>query len=303
MKVSVVMTTYNGEKNILPQLESLLSQTRRADEVLIFDDGSTDRTIEIVNEFLENDNLSNWKLIINNTNKGWRRNFFDGICEAEGDIVFPCDQDDVWFEKKIEIMENVMKDHNEIELLVSGFTTKLDNIGNKGKVDNTIKKISLTDNIFAIPYPGCTYCIRKTLIHKARNYWKESFPHDAFFWRMALMTDGLYALNNRLMIWRIHETSSFAIEKSSNSSISKKKEWISYAYETIDSLSNYIEKDSCQNVRKKRLVLEKNRNWLNLRSKLFTTKKIINWFLLIRYIKIYPQRKQYLYDLYYVLRK
>ena len=303
MKVSVVMTTYNGEKYILPQLESLLNQTRRADEVLIYDDGSSDRTIEIVNDFLDNKNLTNWRLIINKINKGWRRNFFDGICEAEGDIVFPCDQDDVWFEKKIEIMENVMKDHNEIELLVSGFTTKLDNIGNKGKVDNSIKKISLTDNIFVIPYPGCTYCIRKTLIHKTRNYWRESFPHDAFFWRMALMTDGLYALNNRLMIWRIHETSSFAIEKSSNSSISKKKEWISYAYETIDSLSNYIEKDSCQNVRKKRLVLEKNRNWLNLRSKLFTTKKIINWFLLIRYIKIYPQRKQYLYDLYYVLRK
>ena len=115
------------------------------------------------------------------------------------------------------------------------------------------------------------------------------------------MDDALFALDNKMMIWRIHETSSFSIEKSSKNSISKKREWINYAYETIESLSNYIAKDSCENARIKRLVLDKNRNWLDLRSKLFSTKKIINWFLLLRYIKIYPQRKQYLFDLYYVL--
>lgn len=295
------MTTYNGEKYILPQLESLLNQTRRADEVLIYDDGSSDRTIEIVNCFLEENNLSNWILSINKINKGWRRNFFDGICESSGDIVLPCDQDDVWFENKIETMESIMKTHNEIELLVSGFTTKLDNKVNERKAVNSMKKISLTDNIFAIPYPGCTYCIRKTLVHKARKYWRDSFPHDAFFWRTALMDDALFAIESQMMFWRIHETSSFSIEKSSKKSISKKREWINYAYETIESLSNYIENESCENASIKRTVLDKNRNWLNLRGKLFSTRKIINWFLLIKYIKIYPQKKQYLFDLYYIL--
>ena len=66
MTVSVVMSSYNGEKYIREQLESLLMQTRKIDEVIIADDCSSDNTVAIVEDFIRKNNLkSNWRIIIN----------------------------------------------------------------------------------------------------------------------------------------------------------------------------------------------------------------------------------------------
>ena len=63
MRVSVVMATYNGEKYIRQQINSLFNQTKKPDEVLIFDDGSTDETYKIVSEFIQKHHLEKtWKI-------------------------------------------------------------------------------------------------------------------------------------------------------------------------------------------------------------------------------------------------
>ena len=121
MKISVVLTTYNGSKYIVQQLESIKSQSRNPDEVLIFDDGSTDNTIEIINDFLIRNNLKNWKFEKNNTRKGWKLNFIDGFNKAIGDIIFPCDQDDVWHTDKIEEMAKILEENENINVLVANF--------------------------------------------------------------------------------------------------------------------------------------------------------------------------------------
>ena len=61
MKISVVLSTYNGEKYLLPQLDSLKNQTYPADEVLIFDDGSTDQTVNLIDQYISKNQLKNWK--------------------------------------------------------------------------------------------------------------------------------------------------------------------------------------------------------------------------------------------------
>ena len=86
--VSVIMPTYNGEKNIIEQLESIKNQERMPDEVLLCDDGSTDRTVEIVTNFIEENQLSGWQLLINEVNIGWRENFIRLIHQAKGDVIF-----------------------------------------------------------------------------------------------------------------------------------------------------------------------------------------------------------------------
>ena len=63
MYLSVVISTYNGSKYILEQLDSIRNQTRRADEVMIIDDCSTDDTVEKINNFLKKYNLNNWKIV------------------------------------------------------------------------------------------------------------------------------------------------------------------------------------------------------------------------------------------------
>ena len=54
-------------------------------------------------------------------NKGWRKNFIDGILASTGDLIFTSDQDDIWREDKIEIMEKIMLEHSEINLLASNY--------------------------------------------------------------------------------------------------------------------------------------------------------------------------------------
>jgi glycosyltransferase involved in cell wall biosynthesis len=75
MSVSVVITTYNGEKYIVDQLESLRNQTRKIDEVLIYDDGSTDSTSMIVENFIKDFKLENWHFIVNKKKQGLEKKF------------------------------------------------------------------------------------------------------------------------------------------------------------------------------------------------------------------------------------
>ncbi|WRK53127.1 glycosyltransferase [Coprobacillaceae bacterium CR2/5/TPMF4] len=75
MKISVVMTTYNGQKYIKKQLESIELQTVKIDEVIIIDDCSNDDTVEIVNEFIHNKQLTGWILEENKNNLGYIENF------------------------------------------------------------------------------------------------------------------------------------------------------------------------------------------------------------------------------------
>ena len=74
-KISVVMATYNGQKYVLEQMESLRNQTMCIDEVIIMDDCSEDQTSQIINHYIKQYNLISWKLIQNNTNQGWKKNF------------------------------------------------------------------------------------------------------------------------------------------------------------------------------------------------------------------------------------
>lgn len=111
MNISIVISSYNGSSHIIEQLDSIRNQTRTPDEVLICDDCSTDSTPEIVNKYIKIHSLNNWRIVINQENKGWKRNFIDGIEKSTGDLIFTCDQDDIWRTDKLEIMENIMLKH------------------------------------------------------------------------------------------------------------------------------------------------------------------------------------------------
>ncbi len=100
MGISVLLTSYNGEKYITPLLDSLRLQSRKADRLLIIDDRSTDKTKEKVEKYIENYSLSDWTFTVNEKNLGWIRNFWFGIRalsrDSRGDdnLIFICDQDD-----------------------------------------------------------------------------------------------------------------------------------------------------------------------------------------------------------------
>lgn len=101
-KVSVVMCTYNGSEFIIPQLESIVHQTYPIHELLIFDDASKDDTAEKVASFASQ--YSYIKLIVNERNLGFTKNFEQALKAASGNVLSISDQDDVWFKEKIKRM-------------------------------------------------------------------------------------------------------------------------------------------------------------------------------------------------------
>lgn len=116
MKVSVAMCTYNGEKYIEEQLNSILHQTK-IDEIIICDDGSKDKTLEICNEILKSSNVE-YTLKLNK-NLGFAKNFYQAITLCSGDIIFFCDQDDIWKENKIDLMCQVFNNDPDTLLVFS----------------------------------------------------------------------------------------------------------------------------------------------------------------------------------------
>jgi len=101
--ISIALATYNGELYVSELLNSISDQTTLPDELIISDDSSTDSTLEIVNEFARNATFP-VKILINKEQLGSTGNFEVAIGACSGDIIFLCDQDDIWYQHKIERM-------------------------------------------------------------------------------------------------------------------------------------------------------------------------------------------------------
>lgn len=212
MKVSVVLASYNGEKYIKRQLISLMLQDRKADEVIICDDCSTDGTVKIVKNFIKENELNNWKIYINSQNIGWKKNFYNAINKTTGDLIFLADQDDEWYKNKISVMEQVILRNLDIELLVSNFDVEyLDKSekvqGNSKKIGNSlVAKLDVLDAAsFRILRPGCTFAFKRSVLDCFNNLWFEECPHDLLLWEIGILNRKLYLYNKSLMVQVRHE--------------------------------------------------------------------------------------------------
>jgi len=101
MKLSIALCTFNGEKFLPEQLASLAAQTRRPDELIVYDDCSSDDTRSILRSFADS---APFPVVVraNDTNVGVAANFSRAVRACAGDIIFLADQDDVWKAEKLE---------------------------------------------------------------------------------------------------------------------------------------------------------------------------------------------------------
>jgi glycosyltransferase involved in cell wall biosynthesis len=109
MQISVALCTYNGERHLSAQLESIAAQTRPADELVVCDDRSTDATGQIVQDFAARAALP-VNFSINRENLGSTRNFARAIELCQGDVIVLADQDDVWKPHKLEQLAALLTD-------------------------------------------------------------------------------------------------------------------------------------------------------------------------------------------------
>lgn len=108
MRISIAIATYNGAQYLQEQLDSFLCQTQLPDELVACDDGSADSTFEILQTFSQQAPFS-VHVYRNEENLGYARNFEKALSLCTGDIILMSDQDDVWFESKIERIVNEFK--------------------------------------------------------------------------------------------------------------------------------------------------------------------------------------------------
>ena len=210
MSITVAMTTYNGSNYIIPLLDSIKNQDLQPDEVVIVDDCSIDDTVDRITKYIERNKLSNWKIYKNSSNIGWKKNFRFALSKSNGDTIFLCDQDDIWMPFKIYEMDRTMQNNPEILLLASNYSVlkidREDQISIRGieRDDATIKKIPFSASSLTVMRPGCTYCIRRSLLDCLQENDNANIPHDAILWGFAAINDGLYLYNRKTINFRRH---------------------------------------------------------------------------------------------------
>ena len=206
MSVTVLMATYNAGELLQDQLLSILHQTRRPDVIEVFDDGSTDGTVEYMRSIAESSESSvTIRLSVNSSNLGWRENFHRGILKCSGDFVFFSDQDDVWKSNKIERYLSVFESDLNVNVIVSPFDVIFDrslapveemdagyqHLGPPGTFSESRLRIGA----------GCTIAVRQSYVEKLRPYYVEGLAHDYFF-RQAAYFDGSLAVMEDASIYR-----------------------------------------------------------------------------------------------------
>ena len=211
-KVCVVIAVYNGEKYIIEQLDSIRVQTRQPDTVIIIDDCSKDNSVTLVSSYLEKYQLK-WNLKIHEKNKGYIETFFEGINSCADEYIFPCDQDDIWNQNKIEVMLAEMESHPDCLVLCSDYKLLYEEgsatarlvpyylYKKYGKIRKMRPWIKYTQRIIR---PGCTFCVRREIMQYRTKYSLDQEAHDAFFYFISAVKDSLYVYPEKLILWRRH---------------------------------------------------------------------------------------------------
>lgn len=205
-KICVICCTFNGEKYIREQLESLLNQTVCSLSIFIFDDQSTDRTVSIITEY-ENDNKNRMVRVFQNKRHcGSPVNFIDAlnyVCPNYDYYAF-CDQDDIWLENKIEHAIRYLADPHNPALYFSNVTSvNADN----SKVLETSNIVFLDHNkktgFLSNPAPGNTIVFTNALLGKIKFFdFPKKFPHhDWWVYIVALFCDADILFDKRSFIF------------------------------------------------------------------------------------------------------
>lgn len=217
MSISVCMTTYNGEKYIKEQLDSILCQLEEDDEVIISDDSSTDQTINIIKSY----NDKRIKLFEEQKFFSPTYNFENSLKYATKDFIFLSDQDDVWLSSKVETVLKYLKEYDlvvsdcivvdeDLKVLDESFFG-LVNSGN-GFFKNFVKNT----------YIGCCMAFRRSVLEYILPFPSKIAMHDIWIGLSTEMKGTVFFLKEPQILYRRHEnTVTLSGLKSKNNTVFK----------------------------------------------------------------------------------
>ncbi len=217
--VSIALCTYNGEKYLAEQLDTLVYQTYKDLEIIITDDCSKDATISILKEYAKKFDFI--KIYQNEKNLGYIKNFEKAISLCSGDFIALCDQDDIWDKDKIKLQVESIGDHllsyHDSEFIdPSGRSMKK----NLSDVINMYQGGSFKPFLFFNCVSGHACLIKKELADCAIPFPKDLF-HDRWLAYTATNLGSIIYLDQQLVKYRQHENSDTNILKLERSETKK----------------------------------------------------------------------------------
>lgn len=227
ISTSIALCTYNGERFLQKQLDSLAAQEILPNELIVCDDASTDDTIKILENFSENAKFK-VKIFRNPINLGYVKNFEKAISLCVCDIIFLCDQDDIWASKKIQEVVHIFADDPSVGLVLHGYK-KIDSAGKDyDEVDDKygVSKLTTVDlpdevknnsiEVFLLPvsraWCGCMMAYRK----KFNELIIPIFPgkgHDDWILKILAPVSEVRFISNKLIQYRMHDGNTNNFEK------------------------------------------------------------------------------------------
>lgn len=205
------MATYNGERYLSYQMDSILNQTIQDFEVIVCDDNSSDSTWDILEKYQAKD--SRIKIFRNFENLGFKKNFEKAMSLCKGDYVALCDQDDVW-------------KPNHLEKLFSIIGNRMLACGNADLIDSEGRKIGLTlaqmesldrlpskglDQAYTIVYfrsafQGASMLVKRAFLEIALPIPQGANYHDSWFSLLSCFNGGIAYTFDSVNNYRMHNS-------------------------------------------------------------------------------------------------
>lgn len=241
MKISVAMATYNGERFIREQLDSLAAQTRLPDELVVVDDCSTDQTREIVADFAGSAPFP-VRAAVNPRNLGWSDNFLAAMSACDGDWIALCDQDDVWMPEKLaKIERNIVENAARQDVVLWAHSAR---VADEGLQPSHVVYPSIprrritTGRRFPVAWflPGFSLVIRADLARRLCEFAADRGPdqtapgirmaHDRYIFQMARSVGAIGLLPDVLVLYRRHGATATQTFRGGNETVHASREWL-----------------------------------------------------------------------------
>ncbi len=241
------MATYNGQDFLTEQLQSLLAQDRLPDELVVSDDGSTDKTLEIIHAFSKSAPFEVKIINNNNQKRGCTSNFTNGILSCTGDVILLSDQDDVWFPQHVSKLVQALEcdpgvlcvasdsECVDIELRPLGYTVReSERFSDRFMKEYRREKgshLKLTIKHFVAS--GHSLAFRKTLVQYLFPI-SDHWIHDQWIFLLASIIGKISYIPDTLTYYRQHNKQSVGGKMSSLTSWADKTANVSSSRELAD---------------------------------------------------------------------
>lgn len=218
--ISVCIATYNGERFIRQQIDSIRTQLGQKDEIIVSDDGSSDSTLDVVRGIGDR----RIRIVEGPCEGSPTRNFENALCQAKGDYIFLADQDDVWKPGKVKTCMGWLKSYGCVVSNAEMADERL-NVTDESyfKVHGT-RPWKVYNTVWKNGYMGCCMAFTRKVLEAALPFPPDIPMHDIWIGNVAAYrAGGVKFIDDRLVMFRCHgdNTSFTAGKKSHNSAVRK----------------------------------------------------------------------------------